>query len=155
MLARVLPRWRVEGLAKDIRETILKRRVRQATKLFSAVRKADPKRLAFTRSNSVIHARIADPMANAARSIATTLRLPGQLRDNYLTVIVSMSGASSQMPHVDVNDHGALSLLFPLHKRWISVQDRRGDKWHTLTLRAGDLLVMERGVCHACMQPCE
>ena len=148
MLARVLPRWRVEGLAKDVRQTILSRRVRQATKLFSAVGKADPKRLAFTRGNSVIHSCIADPMAKAARSIATALRLPGHLRDNYLSVIVSLSGASSQMPHIDVKEHGTLSLLFPLHKRWISVQDR-GGKWRMLTLRAGDLLVMESGICHA------
>ena len=148
-LSSVLPRWRVEKLAKLVRQTILKKRLRRATFLFGEEGKADKKRLAFTRRNTHIRSCIAAPIARAAQSVAHELRLPGRLFDNYLTIIVSFSGASNQLPHVDVHGTDSFSLLFPLHKRWLHVRDRGGGGWRYLTLRAGDLLVVQGDTCHA------
>ena len=148
-LTAVLPRWRVEKLAKLVRRTVLCKRLRQATFLFGEEGKADKKRLAFTRRNTIIRSCIAAPMARAAQSVAQELKLPGRLYDNHLTIIVSFSGASNQLPHVDVHGTNSFSLLFPLHKRWVHVRDRGGGGWRRLTLRAGDLLVMQGQTCHA------
>ena len=117
--------------------------------LFKSPHRSDPKRQIWTSRNGEVDAFVEETSRTVTHCIANALRLGGKMYRDCTQVIASFQNAATQSDHVDTKRHGAYSFLIAVTPRFIHVTDQGSSAKRTLHLRAGDVLVLQQGVCHA------